>query len=628
MAEKQRSSRVKEWLTRHGLSYELLIKITLGMMFVLIIGANLNSLRFFNTVKAVDEQRLGRRVADQLDFICEVIRSNPRLELTTRESRRLIDAAGFNRVFVVETDALRDPEIKASAYVSVTTLRSLQKIYSLPKLLAGGAISTLPTSITENYVGNRGEPLRAGFFHFVSADGTPLTLVATFPDYDDTQLTKLSTLNTVFQILSVLAVLTIALILLRLTLTPYRKIKSEAIAAEVASSEQAESVEFAVETFQKVINELRQKEEKLQRLYAQQKSRAANLEKYNEYVLESMYSAVVSCDTAGKVTHFNRAAEGLFGGTRSSNLHRHFREILPKGTALADMMRDALSEGTESTLPEVEQVIRDGRKVWLNVSCTLLRDSQDHVRGAMLLATDLSEIKNLEAEIALKDQMAAIGEMAAGLAHQLRNSLGAMIGFVQLLKKITTDEPRVAEIVDNILVETRGTCSMVDRFLTLSRDSAFSPAEVNLNQIASLLNKKFEHELHEHHIRLKFEIERHLDEIVADELLFTNILTNLIRNAIQASDDRSTVTVEIAQSPDAHVEVLVRDQGKGIPEEHLPNIFTPFFTHGKVDGTGLGLALVRKWIHQHGGTVTCDSQPGQGTTFRLQFPQTNPVHLI
>ncbi len=618
---------VKSWLQRHGLSYELMIKVTLGLMFVLIIGANLNSMRFFNTVESVNEQRLARDVAERLALISQTLSDHPRLGINTNETRRLAEAAGFEKLYVVETEALRHTEVGYSEYTSIANLHLLQELYGLPKKLAGGATTSLPTSLTYPYAGIGGESMRAGFYHFMSSEGVPLTLVGTLVVPGDREVNKLAKLNTVFQILSVLAVLTIVLVLLRLTLTPYRKIKSQAIAAEIASTEQAESVDFAVETFQKVIDELRQKEEKLQRLYAQQKSRAASLERYNEFVLESMYSAVVSCDTDGNVTHYNRAAEELFGGKRSEKLHKPIGEAISNCPGLAELVKEVLASGLEATLPEREQQVGGARKIWLNISCTLLRDLQGHIQGAMLLATDLSEIKKLEAEISLKDQMATIGEMAAGLAHQLRNSLGAMIGFVQLLKKITADSPQASGIVENILVETKDTSAMVDRFLTLSRDTKFSPAEVSLAHVEASLRAKLEPELEARDIKLKIEIDRTLDEIVVDEMLFVNTLHNLIQNAIQASQEGSSVHLIIRSRSAEEIEVQVRDQGSGISAENLPNIFTPFFTHGKVDGTGLGLALVRKWVHQHGGTIQCESKENEGTTFTLTFPQNLPVSL-
>lgn len=258
----------------------------------------------------------------------------------------------MRRLQLVETDALRSLETDSSAFLDSFSLAAVQRAFALPKEVAGGDLRRLPASITNARREPDGTEVRYAFFHFVDDAGTPLTLVATFPAAGHAELTRLTRLNIAFQIVAVMAALSIALILLRITLKPYRQIKEEAVAAKIARSEENESVDFALETFQRVIAELRRKEEKLQRLYAQQKVKAADLERYNEYVLETMPSGVVSVNLEGRITGFNRAASTILGISGADALNRAADELFAPYQLLRQMFTWRCRMGRKSPCPK------------------------------------------------------------------------------------------------------------------------------------------------------------------------------------------------------------------------------------------------------------------------------------
>ncbi len=609
------------WLKRIGFTYEIRIRLTLAFMFLLIVVANLNSLRYFSQTQSAQERQILDQTAQNMQLLTMALKDSPQERLNSQPVRDLALAAGFSQIVLLETDLLRDDSAATSTMISSDRLLQIRRAYTLPKTIAGGIRGGLPASMTEQYESDGGRKERSGFFHFRSDDGRPLTLVVTIDAGEQSDIAHFAWLNTLFQILSVIAALTMAVMLLKITMKPYQQIKSEALAADIAHTDKRESVDFAVETFQQVIAELKAKEEKLQHLYAQQRDRAASLERYTEDVLRSIPSGVLSCNNHGTVTHFNESAAKILGVTVDSGLGQPYTITLADWPSLRNLLAKTIASHSELRIPEIEIVAKNNNTIWLSLICSLVTDAQGGVRGATILISDITELKRLEAEIVVKEQMAALGEMSAGLAHQLRNSMGAVIGFSQLLKKISGDNTPAADMASGILREARSTGEMLDRFLKLSRVSEVSPVAKDFAEIQTALETHFAHKLADRNLTLEFRIANSLPPFVCDSLLMLNTLINLIENAIQASDSGKRITVSLKfDELTAMFTIEVADHGKGMTSDQLSRIFTPFYTSGKADGTGLGLALARKWVMAHGGTITCQSAVDFGTTFRINLP--------
>jgi PAS domain S-box-containing protein len=610
-----------KWERWFGSSYEIRIRVTLGLMFLLIILANLNSLRFFGASKSLQNDAAKERAVGNLEVISRILKTNPLERSHSTQFRDLVETAGFDEIALVETAALQHDDSDSSGFVERHQLAKLRSTYNRDKEVAGPIGGGLPATMSTIYVSDRGENVRAIVFHFVSDKGEPLTLLATMPVAIETGLQRFSTLNALFQFLSMAAAFTIAVLLLKITFKPYQQIRDQALAADVAKADQPEAVDFAVHTFQKVIGELRHKEAVLQRLYAQQKDRAMSLERYNEFILAGMSSAVISCGNDGTITHFNRAAGKICNVEAGSVMHQNFHYALADYPVLIEMIEAALERGNETSLPETELCLADGRRLWLSVTCSQLRDADNSIIGAMVLASDLTELKRLEVEIRIKEQMAALGEMAAGLAHQLRNSLAAVVGFAQLLRKLIGGTNGAPALVLNIINEAQATEEMLTRFLTLSRSERVLFREVKFSDIQKMVENHFAEHLIAGGAKLVFAIDANLPALVCDPILISNALINLIQNSIEASTSGSEVRVEVSCSGHGQpLLIRVIDCGKGIAADEIAKVFLPFYTSGKATGTGLGLSLVRKWIVYHNGEVSCQSKLNQGTTFTMKLP--------
>ncbi len=238
--------------------------------------------------------------------------------------------------------------------------------------------------------------------------------------------------------------------------------------------------------------------------------------------------------------------------------------------------------------------------------------------AAQLEAANLN-LQEAEAAVRRSDRLAALGQMTAGLAHELRNPLGTMRASSEMLVKNVADENDVArELAGFIASEVDRTNSLITRFLDFAR-----PVSLRLQStdVAQTLDRAII-ELGQHHPRFDVSIHRNyspdVPPIAADPELLGRVFYNLLLNAAQATPTGGAVTVKTrAVGPSAEISVI--DRGCGIERKNLESIFNPFFTT-KNNGVGLGLAIVSKIVDEHGGKITVDSDPGQGSIFRVYLP--------
>ena len=590
-------------------------------MLLLIVVATLNSVRFFSDSKQLLTRDLRYRTAENLKVIADFLKDAPPQKVKTSRFRELVRVSGLAEVILVETEALRSDIVTRSKYVDVTTLRRLWQTYSTNKEVIGEIAPGGPVTLSSIYQRAGGQQARDLYFQFTSDSGEMLTLVARVSADTETRLARFSFLSMLFQILSLVAAITVAVMLLRITFAPYQKIKDEAIAAQIAQPDQPEAVDFAVDTFHKVIAELKQKEQRLQKLYALQKDRAASLEKYNEYILESMPSGVASCNVSGRVTQFNRAAARILRSNAVQVCGQPYGTAFADFPLIVDLFAYALQAGVEESVLETTIELHDGKELSLKLICRLLYDNNDAVKGAMVVINDLTEIKRLEAAVTFKEEMASLGEMSAGLAHQLRNSLAAMIGFTQLLQKLASGDRQLSHIAASLLREAKSTEKMLKQFLSYSAPGEVKRRRVEFREMQCVLEDHFAHPLEEKGIVSSFAVDHDLPLIYCDPLLITNSIKNLVQNSIDACAAGGEINITVKYLADVDlVEMRVSDTGVGMEQDQVAKVFNPFYTSGKADGTGLGLSLVRKWIITHQGEVNCVSTPGEGTTFTITLP--------
>jgi signal transduction histidine kinase len=234
--------------------------------------------------------------------------------------------------------------------------------------------------------------------------------------------------------------------------------------------------------------------------------------------------------------------------------------------------------------------------------------------------TDLTEITQLRERMKLKENLASLGEMAAGLAHEFKNSLATIHGYIQLLE-LPSSDPRVA--LDAALNEVKLLSKLVTDFLNFARPQDPNLLQVDLRAIVDGAADEISSQLIENGIELK--IEGDFPTLAADERLLGRVFVNLLRNAVEAIDGTSplkeiVITANVDAGPEArYAHIRVSDSGTGIPAEDAHRIFIPFFTT-KSRGYGIGLALVQKILVAHGGDVTLEASDGKGAVFHCRLP--------
>ncbi len=435
----------------------------------------------------------------------------------------------------------------------------------------------------------------------------------------------LSRLNTWARTVGILVAALVTLFLIRSILRPYRlmmkKAREEKITSRPKDGSREESAEAAVEVFGQVITELKKKETALQRLYSETNRKARNLESYNEYILRSIGSGMVICDAEGRVTRLNPCAQRILGISESDYMGKHFRRLFREKAFLRSLIETTLSEKKIRSIPEMEIRKTDAESMWVGMSTSVVKDEQSRTLGVVVLLTDLTEIKRLQREIAFKEKMAALGEMSSRLAHELRNSMGVVLGFSKLLQKKATGQTSMVDIANGILNEAVSMESLIQRFLTFAKPFDLKIEKVNLKSVLDECTKALEEKLNK--IKFRVKSETNLPTILGDRLLLRQSFQNLVQNSIEAMPLGGRLSIDVTETKTytrrKSIRIDISDTGCGIDKKDQKNIFNPFFT-SKEKGTGLGLSLVKKIICLHGGEVEFQSEKDVGTTFRIYLP--------
>lgn len=238
---------------------------------------------------------------------------------------------------------------------------------------------------------------------------------------------------------------------------------------------------------------------------------------------------------------------------------------------------------------------------------------------AMELERANRSLREAEAAVRRADRLAALGQLTAGLAHELRNPLGTIRASSEMLLKSVSSENEIArELAGFIASEVDRTNSLITRFLEFARPLKLRLEDTDVTSVIDAAIAELERHNPPYAVSVHRNYSPDVPRIAADAELLQRVVYNLLSNAAQATPPGGAITVKTRATASA-VEIAVIDRGTGIESQHLENIFNPFFTT-KTDGVGLGLAIVSKIVDEHGGRVAVESQPGQGSVFLVQLP--------
>ncbi len=416
------------------------------------------------------------------------------------------------------------------------------------------------------------------------------------------------------------------LVLLRWLLRPYQRLVDEAEKASVKSQllKSQDEAEFVLETFQSVVAQLQVQRQELERLSEQARERASSAEKFSERIIASLPSGLVAFDGEGLAIAINTPGRALLE-VDGKALGDSYDLLLGRYEELLAMVSDCLKNGTLYRRTEIEVVTQHGQTRRLGATIAPIELALERgPQGALCLLTDITEVTELREHVALKNNLESLGEMSAGLAHEFKNAVAALQGYVQLLQGLELN-PKAATTADSLLHEVRSLSDMVTSFLNFARPQPLQLEQISINELLDDCVTELETLFKELRVELVLEGDKALI-VPADERMLRQALLNLLRNAAEAIPDENSkrsvfvkAGLEYEANGKTSAVVEFRDTGTGIQAGQLQKIFIPFFTT-KPKGHGVGLALTHRVITQHGGTLTAGNSPDGGAVFTIKLP--------
>jgi two-component system sensor histidine kinase HydH len=336
------------------------------------------------------------------------------------------------------------------------------------------------------------------------------------------------------------------------------------------------------------------------------------MESFTKEVMDGITGAIISIDKDLIISYANKGVATLLSLRVDRILGKQYKTFFPSDELLLEK-----SLSLNRNIDEVEKTytLPSGRELSLGITTSLLADARGTITGATALVRDLSLIKKLKQDAQEKERLKAIGDLASGVAHEIRNPLNALRLSLGKLKGMGEGEAK--QLLEIIAQEIERIEKTVEDFLSFTKPFKLSLSDVNLNQIindtVALLQEKALRES----VVIRKELEV-LPLIRGDEEALRKLFMNIIRNSIDASAEAGEIVIT-ARSVHAGVQVDIRDTGVGIASEDLKRIFDPYFSK-KMGGTGLGMSIAKRIIESHEGSISIMSEVGKGTTVRLLFP--------
>jgi two-component system sensor histidine kinase PilS (NtrC family) len=340
----------------------------------------------------------------------------------------------------------------------------------------------------------------------------------------------------------------------------------------------------------------------------------------HERIVESIRSGVVTTDLDGRIYSFNAAAAEITGYDADALRGKDVSILLGQIKDKIGGSLDAAHAGKLNPRFEAECLTAEGLRLRLGFSISPLHDEGGTTTGLIITFQDLTQVRALEETQRRQDRLAAVGRVAAGIAHEIRNPLAAMRGSIQVLRAETDGDSAQAELMEIILRESDRLNGIITDFLTYARPRQVSLAETDLREP---LRETFTLLRHSPETRPGHLIEEdYPDEPVAasaDASALRQVFWNLARNALQAMPEGGTLRVSLQRIESDRVRITFSDTGQGMSPEQVERLFEPF-SSSRTGGTGLGLSIAYQIIRDHGGTINVRSREGHGTTIIIELP--------
>lgn len=380
---------------------------------------------------------------------------------------------------------------------------------------------------------------------------------------------------------------------------------------------------FMAASMHGVIQKLRDQEKELERLHRVEKDRAEQTERLSEEVTRNMPAGLVVVNAMGIISSANPAAEQVLG-IRALGFRR-YTEALGETSELSGLVAQCLENGKIFRREEVHHLAPGGENRRLGVTISPIRRGEEKINGAICLLSDLTELMALQQQVQLKENLAAVGELSAGIAHEFKNALATISGYAQLICAETI-QGETHDYAENILEQTRNITHVVTEFLKYARPLDVGTEAVGMQAVI----ERVVNDVSEALPNIRIRCEGAFASVAGDEALLRQAFLNLARNGAEACAEAANGGRVLLRGETVRGEstgfqrITVFDNGPGIPVDAREKLFRPFFTT-KASGTGLGLAVVQKIVVQHGGHVKARNRPEGGAAFIVTLPLSSEV---
>lgn len=347
------------------------------------------------------------------------------------------------------------------------------------------------------------------------------------------------------------------------------------------------------------------------------------LKQLHDIILEQIGSGIITVNAENEIIYVNSGAEQLIGAPAEELVGTSWKPLF--FFTNSNFPRDQWEESAQVVRGyEVSLKRKDGTKIPIGFNVSKLTDQNNQYCGKVMIFRDLTRIKELERKQRQSERLAAIGEMAAGIAHEIRNPLASISGSVEVLMNKKAFDQKYGSLIDVILREAQRLNGIIESFLNYTRRPELEKRLVDieniLDEVVTLL--KYNGKWRDSHKINKINLIKGKTRFWFDPNQVKQVFYNLISNACEVMPNGGEIEIKLSETEESppQIRIDVSDQGVGITEEKLSQIFTPFYTTKKY-GTGLGLAIVYRIIQEHGGSIEVSSQIGKGTRFSVYLPR-------
>jgi PAS domain S-box-containing protein len=364
---------------------------------------------------------------------------------------------------------------------------------------------------------------------------------------------------------------------------------------------------YLIDTFRHSIATLKVQEEELKRLHELEKTRADDLERVTAALTHSLTSGLLAADANGRIVDINAAGREILGVASTEIAGRAIDDVVPLA-AFAGAVRGACEARTTLSRIEIDDVRPDGEAVIIGLTTVPLRNQSGAFLGFLALFTDLTPIRSLEARVQEMTTLAQLGEISAGIAHELRNSVTTILGYMKLARRGDAEARlQSAEKEAGLLLEA------IDRLVAFARPVELEAEAVGLKELIEEQATRLADNAPEVALRIEGP-ELFID---GDRVLLARAFENLLRNAFDAvrAKGGGSVSVTLAETPRT---VVIADDGVGFDPAETARLFLPFHSN-KPNGFGMGLPLAKKIVLLHGGTLRLQGQPEKGAVATIEF---------